>query len=185
MKHLYVIEQKEDSSSTVIAMKDVALKVKNLTPSDINDKTEFQVTSTLPEGGNIELKGKTQNEGSSTPWNIQGTLKAVPSSVIEKLAGEKLPFGFPEDKVNAKIVAESDNGKVKGEIAPDIHKVQLLDTKNDGFQSPPIQRLLTENLAFTLPFTLEDNLKLEYQDTYKRLKTYRKGIQAPASPVSF
>ncbi len=108
-----------------------------------------------------------------TPWSIQGSLKGVPTDLFNKMAGEKLPFTFNESSLNAEIKAESDNGVVSGEILPEVRKLNLLNEK-PGTPTQTIARILTDELTFTLPFTLNDELTLEYGDTFRKLKTYRK-----------
>jgi hypothetical protein len=106
-------------------------------------------------------------------WSIQGSLKHVPSDIFNKIAGDKLPFDFPESRLNADINAESDHGKVVGEISPEIKKLNLLNEK-PGVPTQSIKRVLNDELTFTLPFTLKNELTLHYSDTFQKLKTYRK-----------
>lgn len=170
---LNVIEQKEDQSRTVLELNDVNVKAKELSLLSVNKKTEFTITSNITDGGKMNLKGKTIDENGSTPWSIQGSFNGVPTDLFNKMAGVKLPFTFNESKLNAEIKAESDNGIVIGEILPEVRKLNLLNEK-PGTPTQTITRILTDELTFTLPFTLNDVLTLEYGDTFRKLKTYRK-----------
>lgn len=171
--HLNIIEQKADMSRTVLELNNVNVKVKNFTLDSINKKTEFTISSTIADGGKLNLTGKTKEENGRTPWSINGSLKDIPSDLFNKIAGDKLPFSFNESKLNAEITAQSDHGKVSGEILPDIKRLNLLEER-PGIPTQTIARALNEELTFTLPFTLKDDLTLQYADTYRKLKTYRK-----------
>lgn len=170
---LNIIEKNEDQSRTVLELNEVNVKVKEVTMLSINKKTEFSVTSKIADGGKLNVTGKTSDENGRNPWTIQGSLKNIPASFFNKIAGDKLPFAFIEESLNAEISAHSENGKVSGEITPDIRKLNLLVEKA-GVPTQSIARILSEELTFTLPFTLKDKLTLQYEDTYKELKTYRK-----------
>lgn len=170
---LNIIEKKEDQSRTVIELNEVNLKIKDASLLSINQKTEFVITSKIADGGNLNLTGKTAMVNGKTPWSIKGTMKQVPSDIFNKIAGNKLPFAFNESTLNADITAETNNGQVEGEISPEIRKLNLVNEK-PGVPTQMIARILTDELTFTLPFTLKNDLKLEYVDTFTRLKTYRK-----------
>lgn len=177
---LNIIEKKEDFSRKVLELNNVNVKVKEVATASINQKTEFSVSSNIEDGGKLNLTGKTSSEAGSTPWSIQGSLKQVPPEIFNKIAGDKLPFAFNESKMDAQISAHSDHGKVKGEIAPDIKRLTLIDER-PGIPTQSIARALNEDLTFTLPFTLKDVLTLQYEETYKKLKSYRR---YPASTSS-
>ena len=170
---LNIIEQKEDQSRTVIELNNVNLKVKEVSLLSINNKTEFSITSDITDGGKLHLTGNTREENGKIPWSIHGSLKEVPADIFNKIAGDKLPFSFNESRLNAEISAQSDQGIVSGEIAPDIKRLNLLQER-PGVPTQSIARALTEELTFTLPFTLKDKLTLQYEDTYRKLMTYRK-----------
>lgn len=173
VNQLNIIEQQQDMSRTVLELNDVDLKLKEISLSALNQKTEFSINSKIATGGKLVLAGKTYQAVESKAWEIEGSLKDVPADIFNKIAGDKLPFAFNETKLNAQIVAQSDKGLVRGEIAPDIQKLNLIQEK-PGLPTQTIARLLTDDLTFTLPFTLKDKLTLEYEETYKKLKTYRK-----------
>lgn len=180
---LNIIERKEDQSRTVLELNELNLKLKEASLHSINKKTEFNVSSKLADGGKLNLTGKTRVEGERTPWTIQGSLKKVPSDIFNKIAGDKLPFSFNESHLNAEISAHSDRGEVSGEIAPDIKRLNLLQER-PGVPTRSIARALTDELTFSLPFTLKEELSFNYADTYHRLKTYRKYPAATESSDS-
>lgn len=177
---LNVIEQKEDQSRTVVELKDVNLKVKEFTPLSINKKSEFSVSSNLADGGKLNLSGKTSEVNGRTPWTIQGSLKKVPSDILNKFAGDKLPFSFMEPTLTAEIKAHSDQGKVSGEISPEIRKLNLIEER-PGIPTQTIARMLTDELTFSLPFTLKDSLSFQYAETFAKLKNYRKYAGSPVT----
>lgn len=168
-----IIEQKDDLSRTVIELNDVNLNVKNVSILSINKKTEFSVTSNVADGGKLTLNGRTSEENGTTPWSIQGSLKQVPADFFNKMAGDKLPFTFNESRLNAEIVAQSEQGKVSGEITPEIKRLNIVEEK-PGIPTQTIARALTDELTFTLPFTLKDDLTVHYTDTFRKLKAYRR-----------
>lgn len=173
---LNVIEKKEDQSRTMLELNEVNFVAKT--------NSEFNFLSKVAEGGSLELTGKA--------GKIQGSLKHVRSNIFNKLAGDKLPFTFNESFLDAQINAHVAQGKISGEISPEIRKLNLLE-ESPGNETRSIARILNEELTFTLPFTLKEELVLQYEDTYKKLKSYRKyaasdvrpqSVQAQSSPVS-
>lgn len=170
---LNIIEKKEDQSRTVIELNDVNVKVKEVGTLSINKKTEFTFSSTIADGGKLNLTGKTSVVNGQTPWTITGTMKEVRSDIFNKISGDKLPFAFNESRLNADITANSENGIVSGEISPEVRKLNLLNEK-PGVPTQTIARILKDELTFVLPFTIKDELTLEYVDTFNRLKNYRK-----------
>ena len=180
---LNIIEKKEDQSRTMLELSNVIIKVKEVSPLSINKKTEFSVTSNIADGGKFNITGKTNEDNGRTPWTIQGSLKQVSASFFNKIAGDKLPFSFNESKLNAEITAHSDQGVVSGEISPDIKRLNLIDEK-PGVPTQSIARALTDDLTFSLPFTLGDALTVQYEDTFRKLKTYRKYAASNEGPAA-
>lgn len=175
---LNLIEQKENVSRTVMELLDVNVNVKEVSLLSINKKTEFNISSKIADGGKFDLNGKTSLENNELNWSLKGSLNQVPSDIFNKLAGDKLPFSFNESRLNAEIAAVSEKGKVNGEITPDIKRLTLIEQK-PGIPTQTIARMLSDELTFSLPFTLKDELTLQYEDTYKKLRAYRK-YSAPA-----
>ncbi|HLT23147.1 MAG TPA: hypothetical protein VKZ84_06880 [Bacteriovoracaceae bacterium] len=168
-----VIEKKIDESRTLARLVDVNLEMKELSLTSINKSTEFNLTSTLSTGGEMKLSGKVSQEEEENSWNIEGSLKEFSPELLNRLAGTQLPFSFNESALNANIVARSDKGKVTGEIVPDITRLNLIIERR-GYEPQVIARALTDELTFSLPFTIKEDLTLEYEDTFKKLKDYRK-----------
>jgi hypothetical protein len=174
---LNIVEQKDDQSRTVLELNNVDLKVKEVALQSINKKSEFSVSSNVAEGGKLNLAGKAGE--ANGPWSIHGSLKQVPSEIFNKIAGDKLPFSFYEQSLNAEISAHSDHGKITGEIQPDIQRLNILEEK-PGIPTQSIKRVLTEDLTFSLPFTLKDDVTVEYTDIFRKLKNYRRYPAATA-----
>lgn len=183
---LNIIEKKNDESRRVVELKDVDVKVKEIALGSVNKKSEFSVSSRVADGGKFSLAGKTKEENGQTPWSINGSLKDVRAGLLSQIAGDKLPFEFNEEKLNAEISAQSQEGKISGEISPDVTRVHLVEERA-GIPSQSIKRILTDELTFSLPFTIKDELTMQYQDTYQKLKNYRKSppaaVSAPAAEV--
>lgn len=157
---LNIIEKKDDSSRTVLELTAANLKVKA--------NSEFTFVSKVADGGALNLTGKSADE-----WTINGSFQNVPSGLFNRIAGDKLPFTFNESRLNADIEAQTENGKVVGEITPKIRKLNLVEEK-PGIPTQTIARILSDELTFTLPFTVKNEVTLEYSDTFRKLKTYRK-----------
>lgn len=180
--NLNIIEQKADVGRKVMELNDVSLKLKEVSLLSINKKTEFVVTSKVADGGKLDLTGQTSDSQGGISWAINGSMKNVSTDILNKIAGDKLPFSFNESHLDAVISAQSENGKVKGEISPDVKRLNLLVEK-PGHPTQSIARALSEELTFTLPFTLKDGLKVQYADTFMKLKNYRKYPAASSSEV--
>lgn len=180
---LNIIEKKEDQSRTVVELTDVNVKAKEFSLATVNKKSEFSISSKVADGGKLNLTGKTVESNGSTPWTIFGTLKNFSADILNKIAGEKLPFGFREEKLNAEISAKSEQGKVVGEILPDVKILNLIDER-PGIPTQTIKRALTDELTFSLPFTLNDGMTFQYQDTFTKLKNYRKPGNFSEAPVA-
>lgn len=177
---LNIIEQKEDVSRTVLELNNVDIKLKEFSLLSINKKTEFNILSDIAEGGKFNLSGKTIPENGKTPWSIQGSLKQVPPELFNKIAGNKLPFAFRESKLDAEIKAHSESGKISGEITPEIKILNLVDEK-PGIPTQSIARALTDELTFSLPFSMQDAVLVEYSGTFAKLKNYRKYANSSGS----
>lgn len=170
---LNIIEKKTLESRTLVQFTDVGLDLKELSVVSVNRKTEFTLNAKLMSGGALNLAGVINEKEGLDFWKIEGSLKDFSPELLNKLAGTELPFTFNESVLNAQINARSHQGKLKGEITPEVTRLNLIDDK-PGFARQVIARALTEELTFSLPFTLKDELTLEYADTYKKLKEYRK-----------
>lgn len=170
---LNVIEKKDDQSRTMIELNNVNLKIKDVGLLAINKKSEFSISSNVADAGKLNLAGKIKEENGSSSWIVTGSLKQVPSDIFNKIAGDKLPFSFFEPTLNAEINALSENGIIVGEITPEVKRLNLIVEK-PGVATQSIARALNDDLSFSLPFTLKDEMKFQYVDTYTKLKTYRK-----------
>lgn len=168
-----IIEKKPNESRTLMKLQDVSLKMKDLSISSVNQKTEFSLNSKIANGGQMDLVGVMNEEEGPNTWKIEGSLKEFSPDLFNQLAGSHLPFTFNESVLNAQIIAHSKSGELKGEIVPEVTKLNII-TERPGLEKQTIARALSEELTFSLPFTLKDELTLEYADTYKKLKDYRK-----------
>lgn len=178
---LNIIEKKEDQSRTILGLQEVMIKVKEVGLLSINKNTEFNLNSTISSGGKFNLTGKAVLERGLASWSLKGAMKQVPADIFNKIAGDKLPFAFTESTLNADFTAKSEDGKVSGEIVPDIKRLNLIDER-PGVPTQTIARALTEDLTFSLPFTLKEELSLHYENTFRRLKMYKRYPAADPSP---
>lgn len=167
------IEQMPDESRTLVRMNDVNLGFKDISVLSVNSKSEFTLLSKLASGGEVNLVGTMENENDKNFWKIEGTIKDFSPALFNRLAGSELPFTFNEPTLDAQITAHSKDGAIQGEITPEITRLNLIDEK-PGFPRQIIARALNEELTFSLPFTLKDKLTVEYANTFKKLKEYRK-----------
>lgn len=168
-----IIEKKESESRRQIEFFNVNFKMKEVSLVSVTNKTEFSLTSKVINGGEFILSGKMQEDAGRRFWSVQGALKNFSPDFLNKVAGNELPFLFNEAILNAEIIAESRDGELKGEIVPDVTRLNLV-AERVGLPRQVIARTLNEDLTFSLPFRLKDQLTFEYEDIYKKLKEYRK-----------
>lgn len=170
------IQQNEKSGTrTLITLKDTEALLRDFGVGSVNENTEFEVDSKIAGGGNIHLEGKTKLEKASTPWVIEGKMEEISSGVIEKLAGDKLPFEVEKANISADIIAHSDGTQVTGVLAPTIKDFKLADDKDQNFIKRNIAKLSNfvierakgkdEELYMKLPFILNENFKLDLPET--------------------
>lgn len=172
-KQTNIIEKKPNESRTLVKLHDVNLKMKDLSLLSVNTNTEFSIHSKIANGGEVDLSGIMNEDEGQNFWRIEGSLKEFSPELFNQLAGSNLPFSFNESFLNAQILAHSKSGELKGEIVPEVTKLNLI-SERPGLERQIIARALSEDLTFSLSFTLKDELTLEYADTYKKLKKYRK-----------
>ena len=170
---LNIIEKKIDFSRTLVGFRDVNLTMKELSMMSVNEKTQVGLAAKLKQGGEMSLTAKMSDEEGRSFWAIEGSLREFPPELLNKVAGSELPFTFNEEVLNAQVTARSHEGSIMGEIVPEVSRLNLIDERAGGPRQV-IARALTDELTFSLPFSLKDELTLEYADTYKKLKEYRK-----------
>lgn len=170
------IQQAEKGGKrTLITLKDTEAKLRDIGVGSINENTKFEVKSKIAGGGSIHLAGKTILAEKATPWVINGKMEEISSAVIEKLAGDKLPFEVEKANISADIVAHSDGNQVTGVLAPHIKDFKLSDNKDQSFIKRSLARIgnyvyehsknKDEELSMKLPFTLNENFTLNLPET--------------------
>lgn len=165
----------KDGKRTLITLKDTEAKLRDIGVGSINENTKFEVKSHIAGGGNIQLEGKTMPEKDTTPWKIEGKMEEISSAVIEKLAGDKLPFELEKANISADITAHSNGGQVTGVLAPHIKDFKIADDKHQSFIKRNLAKLSNyvyerskgkdEELNLKLPFTLNENFTLNLPET--------------------
>lgn len=170
-----IIEKKEDISRILLKLQEVAIDMKELSLSAVNKNSEFSFNSKLISGGEFSFSGKVNAEEQDEKefWQLEGALKEFSPELLNRLAGAELPFTYNESTLSAQIMARSKEGKIEGEILPQVSRLNLVIEGARG-QKQTIARALTEELIFNLPFQVKSDFTLEYEDTFKKLKDYRK-----------
>jgi len=174
------VQQNEaEGKRTLITLNDTQASLKDFGVGSENKDTEFEVESKIAGGGNIQLQGKTVLEKKDTPWEIEGKMESISSQVIEKLAGDKLPFEVEKANINAEIAAHSSGGQISGVLEPHIKDFKLVDKKDESFIRKNIAKVgnyifdkskgKDEELNFKLPFTLNENLTLNLPETIDKI----------------
>lgn len=171
---------RKDHTRTVLSLKDANLKLNDFGVGSVNEKTEFKLNSSIAEGGNIDLSGKTTLEAQNTPWSIKGEMKGITSKVIEKMAGDKIPFDIKEASINTKITASSSGGQITGIIEPDVKEFKLSVDKEEGFLKRNIAKATNfvlgktvegdKEIKLEIPFTLNENFTINFEETIKKLR---------------
>lgn len=174
------VKQIRDSKpETIMTLKDTKAHVSDLGLGSRKENTEFEVSSRFAEGGQLDMSGKTKLEEENTPWIISGEMKQIPSAVLEKLAGDKLPIDLSSANVDADITAHSGGGQIEGEIVPNIKDLKLSEDKDEGLLKRNIAKAANflmnkakgkdEELSLKLPFTLNENFTVDVPDTIQKL----------------
>lgn len=174
------IQQSEKGGTrTLITLKDTEADLRDIGVGSINENTKFEVKSKIAGGGNIHLEGKTKPEAQKVPWVIEGKMEEISSAVIEKLAGDKLPFEIEKANISADIKAHSDGSQVTGVLAPHIKDFKLADDKDQSFIKRNLAKLSNyvlerskgknDELNMNLPFTLNENFTLNLPETIEQV----------------
>ncbi len=179
IKRFNLKEAKDDNVRTILSLQDVEVLLKDFGLGSINELTEFSLKSQILEGGTVNITGKTKLEADSTPWIITGKMANITSSVIEKMAGDKIPLDITKANLNAVIVAESSDGKIQGEISSELEAFKLNEEKKQGLIKAGIAKAANlmfknkkeDNKSVTLsfPFILNENFTLNFSETLKML----------------
>lgn len=178
-KTINVQQNEEGGTRTLITLEDTQALLKDFGVGSVNEATEFEVESKIAGGGNIQLQGKTVLEKKETPWIIEGKMEAISSAVIEKLAGDKLPFEVEKANIDAEIAAHSSGGQISGVLEPHIKDFKLVDKKDEGFLKRNLAKVGNyifekskgddEELSMKLPFTLNENFTLNLPETIDKI----------------
>ena len=179
LERLNLREIKDENTRTILTLNNVILNVKDIGTGSINENTEFNLKSSIAEGGNIKLVGKTKLEADGTPWSINGVLSGIPARVIEKLAGDKLPLDIVDANINSKISAQSHQGVLEGVLTPEIKEFKLSEDKSNGVLKRNVAKAINsifktkpgeENFQFSIPFTLNENFSLNFSETLEKIR---------------
>lgn len=172
-------QYEKDGKRTLITLEQTEALLRDFGVGSVNENTEFEVDSKIAGGGNIHLEGKTKLEKKETPWVIEGKMEEISSAVIEKLAGDKLPFEVEKANISAEITAQSNGQEVTGVLAPHIKDFKLSDKKDEGFIKRNLAKLgnyvlekskgKDDEIDLKLPFTLNENFTLNLPETIDKV----------------
>lgn len=172
---------RNENTRTILSLKDAKILMNDFGLGSINEKTTVKLNSSITEGGKMNLTARTRLEAKNTPWAIDGEMTGITAKVIEKMAGDKLPLEIKEANIDTKIVASSSGGRIEGYLTPDIKEFRLIEDKEDGFLKRNIAiatnfivNKATEGdkeIKLEIPFTLNENFTVNFEETINKLKT--------------
>jgi hypothetical protein len=167
-----------DNITTLIVLKSAEGR---LSKKESEEKASFSLNSTIDEGGKLKLDSIWALNQPQKNWIINGEFNLISPHVIEKMAGNELPFVIVDSKINATIKAESANGKIEGVITPTIKNLKLAAEKDDGLIKRSIAKATNtlikkskedkKALVFEIPFVLSNNLTLDFSETLTNMKS--------------
>lgn len=164
---------------TLITLEKVESELRDFGVGSINENTEFTMNSKITGGGSIHLEGKTILEKERTPWMIEGRMEQISSGVIEKLAGNKLPFEVEEANIDAGIMAHSNGEQITGVLKPKIKNFKVAENKDNNLIKRGLAKVSNylfdktkgkdKELDLDLPFTLNENFTLNLPETIDKV----------------
>jgi hypothetical protein len=174
------IKQKQGKEArTLITLENMEAELKDFGVGSINENTKFDVNSNIAGGGYIHLEGKTSQVQQETPWKIEGKMEEISSKVIEKLAGNKLPFEVEKANIHANISAQSKGGEVTGILQPIIKDFKVAEDKEQSGVKRAVAKVANyvfektkgkdDEINLKLPFTLNENFTLNLPDTMDKI----------------
>ena len=171
---------KLNSTQTIFSMVDAQLDLENMSLYHANSSSVFHLTTKIVEGGNIDISGRTKIVESAIHWIITGKMNAITFPVLDKLAGDKFPLEISETHFNAKISAESHDGRIDGFIIPSLKEITLRDDKKRSISlrsssdtkkfSSDKQKSRDDFIDLQIPFTLRDALNFNFREMIEKLR---------------
>lgn len=172
-------ELENEDTRTVLSLTDVDATVKDIGLGKVYDKSDFSFKSKIAEGGTFNLTGNTKKQDGHVSWVVNGSLANIPSTVFEKIAGEKYAIDLEKTNVDAVILAKSEEGIIEGELTSRIEDFKFSESKRQGLIKRGLAKitnaLLKEkidedgSLKLNIPFTLKENLSLDVPETLRKL----------------
>lgn len=171
-------QMKDENMITLLSLKDVHTKLRNVGIEDLKKSKSFQFDSKIKEGGRLSITGKALAHLANTPWEITGQMTKIHAVVLDKLYGDSLPIQIREADLNVKIQATSQNGTVAGIITPDVKEFMLKDESGSTLKRTVAKvsnyvlkkmKNKDEELTFQIPFTLKDSFSLDIAQPLKKI----------------
>lgn len=172
-------ELENEDIRTVLSLTELEATVKDIGLGKVYDKSDFSLKSKIAEGGTFDLTGNTQKQDGSISWVVKGSLDNIPSTVFEKMAGDKYAIDLAKTNVDAVILAKSEEGIIEGELSSRIEDFKFSESKRQGLIKRGLAKitnaLLMEkidedgSLKLNIPFTLKENLSLDVPETLRKL----------------
>lgn len=133
----------------------------NHSVADVDNST-FSFHSKIADGGTVEMKGK-KNQ-------IEGKLTGISPLIVSRLSDEKLPVEIKEEKMNASFSASTTKDGIEGTLKPETNNFKLVQEKKPAPTPWWIKKKEFDPLVIEIPFTLKDNISLDFAPTVEELR---------------
>lgn len=164
-----IVKAKIDRINLRQQEENVLRTIASLNKTDIELRSEnFSMNSSVDGGGKVSLNAKSSK---GSPWFITGHVTDVKSDVLKRIAGDDMPIKIGEVTLNAAIEAESAGDMLQGVIKPDSKDVKLAEEPKPRprWATPP-RRKEPAPLELEIPFTLKENISLNFEETVNELR---------------
>lgn len=153
IKELVVNQMFDDKTQRIFTLNHSVADVKN---------NKFSFHSKIADGGMVEMKGE-KNQ-------IEGKLTGISPVIVSRLSEEKLPVEIKEEKMNASFSASSTSEGVEGTLKPETNNFKLVHEKKPAPTPWWIKKKELDPLVIEIPFTLKDNVSLDFTTTVEELR---------------
>ena len=164
-----IVKGRVDKINIRLQEENVLRTITTLNKTDLELRREnFSMNSFVNGGGKVTLNAKTSK---GSPWVISGHVTDVKSDVLSRLAGDDMPIKIGEGTLNAEIQAQTAGDQLEGVIKPDSKDVKLVEeAKPRPRWATPARRKEYEPLVLEIPFTLKENISLNFEETVNELR---------------
>lgn len=164
-----IVKAKIDKIDIRLQEENVLRTITTLNKTDLELRRENVVMNSLVNGGGKVALNAKMSKGS--PWVITGNMTDVKSDVLSRIAGDDMPIKIGEGTLNAVIRAQTAGDQLEGVIIPDSKDVKLVEEPKPRprWATPP-RRKEYEPLVLEIPFTLKENIGLNFDETVNELR---------------